>query len=172
MEQSRRLRAPEIPDDLIGSAGRVLKTREAAGYLGVCVETVYKLRRNGKLPSVNYGKGKNAPFGFLLSDLDQFILTCRIGRFVWDEDSPELPIKVVCRLLGLSLNGYRAAVGSGRLKDRTYASVIRYIEHRLGGTVRRDIRRHYEGELNRLNCKIHRLQIRLADLPARRKRKA
>lgn len=117
-----------------------------------------RLRRKGKIASVTLGVGHSAPIGFMLSDLDEFILKARVGRYIWDEDSPELPIKVTCKLLNLSMDGYRGACSTGRLKDRTPKTIRAYIETQVEARAQQTIRKKYDGEINRLTSKIHHLR--------------
>jgi hypothetical protein len=149
-----------VPDDLVSAPNRILQINHAAGYVGVCVETMRKLKIKGSIPYIPI-PGTNRS-GFLLSDLDAFILKNRVHRRVWDQDSPEMPFKVAERMLALSTNGLNAAINTGRLQDRTYPSVRNYIIEQARPIVSAEVRATYKAELNRLRCEVDRLRRKVS----------
>jgi hypothetical protein len=108
--------------------------RQAAGYLNICVETVKRLTRNGKITSIDLSlgeKGARRPYNYLLQDLDAFVATRKIHRFVWDQDSEELPWKVMAKLLNVQENSVRQMIHDGRIPSRTYQGVRDYMRYQM-----------------------------------------
>lgn len=157
-----------LPDDETRFADdRLLGVRHAAGYLAISTEALRAIRREGKIPYVQLRNRQNQnQFYFRLSDLNEFILRCRINRRVWDEDSEELPMKAIAKLLDITFWGVHSAMGANtfRLKDRTYKSVRAYIIHQVRRKFYHEAQLKYRNKVQGLKVEISRLRKRLAKL--------
>jgi len=55
-----------------------LTREEAAAYLGVHPDTLYRWARENRIAYVRMGEGEKAPMRFTLEDLDRYLQECRI----------------------------------------------------------------------------------------------
>lgn len=112
-----------LPPDLRDHPLRPLPTKLAAAYLGINRSKLKRLAKDGKIP---YAR-PHYRFMFLLTDLDNFLLTCRrpltAQTWTWTRYSEEMPVEAISKLVNLPIREVNYALTKGTLKDRTYASV-------------------------------------------------
>ena len=58
---------------------RLLTTRQAAAYIGVCDRTMWTLGNSGQIPTVRFGAGHRQSVRFDQRDLDAWIESCKQG---------------------------------------------------------------------------------------------
>lgn len=114
--------------------------------------------RTGKVPVVYLG---NRQPRFMLSDLDATLLQKRYNRRVWDQNDKELPVPVVCRLLGLAEASVWAASHRGQLPDFTEKSVRKYIERQLMTGAKKKIHAKYRQIMQNQHQVMKRLRVQL-----------
>ncbi len=66
----------EPPSNLVR---RLVRSREAAFYLGVSERTLWTLENSGQVPSVRFGSGRRQSVRFDISDLDLWIDSHKSG---------------------------------------------------------------------------------------------
>jgi len=93
---------------------------------------MHSLRVKYKIPYVDLNRKaqpvrSRGPYVFLLKDLDEFILTRRVGEKAWNKHSKQLPATVARRLLRLSWPGLQVARRLWGLGDYSEASIRKYL---------------------------------------------
>ena len=58
---------------------RLLRTREAALYLGISERSLWTLCNSGQIPAVRFGSGRRQSVRFDIADLDHWIESCKEG---------------------------------------------------------------------------------------------
>ena len=64
------------PGDAVCSA--TLTREQAADYIGVHADTLYRWARENRITYIRMGEGEKAPMRFTRKDLDDYLKTCRI----------------------------------------------------------------------------------------------
>ena len=81
-----------------------MNSHYAAMWLGISTKTLARLRKCGIVPAfaVSVGKKGRVSWRYLESDLQHFRLYYSPWKRYWDPDiNPELPVKVVAKILAL-----------------------------------------------------------------------
>ncbi len=152
-----------LPDDLAIAEGRLLTRGQAAGYLGSSLSMVTKLVKQGRL-SVVY-LGHRVP-RFLLSDLDEFILSVRAPRHapVLTEESKEIPRAIAAKLLNVTISGMESARWRGDLKDLTPVAIRACIIRQAKSKLMEHARAKYYNVMENQRQALIRLRKQLTDL--------
>lgn len=136
-----------------------------AGYLNVSRWIIDKLVKTGRLQVVYLD---NRLPRFLLSDVDAFIAKHRRSRLIWqsgwDAESAEVPVPVILKLTGLTRKGYESAQHRGEFKDRTYATVRRFMAKQIRREVTTPVQQLYKGRVDALKRRVKVLEQRLVAL--------
>lgn len=138
--------------------GRLLNLRQAAGYIGFAPGTMRRLVKTRKIPVI--WLTPNSP-RFLMADLDHFIVSCKINRESWDEDSPELPWKVVGKLLKVAQSSISQMKIRGDLADYSPQSVRDYIRKQLRAEVHHEVQKEFQDRIDRQKQALQRFRARL-----------
>lgn len=148
------------------SGNRLLTSPQAAGYLGVNQQTVRNWRDAGWFPVIQISKNTHR---YRLSDLDEFIAKSRVvPPKIWDADSPELPTKVVERLLGIHHSLLYVMRSGGKLKDFSEHSIRKHIRRQVLRECMAAARAELKVLLNTKNTQIYAYRKQLNGQTCRR----
>lgn len=122
--------------------GRLLKTGQAAGYLGISPSQVLIFTRNGLLPFVLIHRSKHVDrYLYRISDLNTFIEQNRYEMKVWKETDESLPTSVVTRILGTTITVTKKlkceVLNNG---PWTPSAVREQVEYRFQRRIRRELK--------------------------------
>lgn len=144
---------------------------QAAAYLGLSIELVKRLVKAGRLAYIDLSGtdiGKNLRYRFLLSDLNEYLTSHKVGRHSWHEGSETLPYHVVAKLLDISFFGVNSAIIKKTLKDTKPATVRAYIKKQYHDELTTKIRAKYKALIRSKEGMIHDLRCKIAGVPRRK----
>lgn len=142
---------------------QALDTKHAAAYLGTCSSRLARLRKTGKLAAFLVGREWRYP----MDTLHQYRKTngaqITTRRF-WDPNDAELPVKVVARLLGKSVDVTTTIKYIGILKSYEAADVRAYLLQVNQRKMFQDIKYHYEKKIFALQSSNHTMARKLSHM--------
>jgi hypothetical protein len=127
---------------------QALNTTDAAAYIGVARSTLYLYIQRGVLTPFHLPPGRHGtkPIARIrLEELDRFVYAEGVGdqkNLFNPKTINELPVPLVARLLGISIDGVWMALGSGALKDRSPETIRKYQIRQISRKARPWIRDH------------------------------